>query len=629
MLPRSRAPLLLVLLLATLLRFYRLDYQSYWNDEGNSRAMTAKSVSAILRDSAADIHPPAYYLVLKAWAAFTGETEFALRSFSALTGIVLIALLYRLGLQYFNPTAALLAALLSAVNPFLIYYSQEARMYALLVTLGAASFGLFAKWLKPSRGNWGLEISYCFVTTLGLYTHYAFPFILLAQNLAALGDSVIYHRAKWRPRLTQWFTLQFFTLLLFTPWLPTAYRQLSTWPSAREFPAFFTAMADVTRYLTFGRTIETDKVMLGLWAVGLLFFLTLTFHFSPTPSRPSRITNYQLRSPVLLWLLVPIGLTLAFGLFTEAFSKFLLIAVPPLCLLLGHALVPRRPSLFSLFHFLLFIPIAYFTYTSLSNLYFNPTYFRDDYRAIAQRLLQIHRPTDAVILNSPNQIEAFGYYYPHEIFPLPTTRPLDPATTEAHLTQIASTHQRLFVLYWGDEQADPDHFIENWLNANTFKAGDEWHGNVRLATYAAASPAREPAVRVGAGFGTHIVLEGYTLQAVDLAQGDILQITLFWTTDTQLAERYKVFIHLYDALDAPPVAQWDSEPGGGRLPTVDWQPAQVYPDNYGVLVPSDLSPGAYTLMLGLYTPIDSSRLGVTLNDNEIGDRLEVEQIVVK
>ena len=267
------------LLLAAWLRFYRIEYQSYWNDEGNSLGLAGRSVDVIVRSAAADIHPPGYYLLLKGWRALVGETELALRGFSALTGLVLVALLYQLGREYFDVTAAVAAALLGAINPFLIYYAQEARMYALLATLSAASFLLFSKWLRSSRppaspfGDWGLGIGYCLTTALGLYTHYAFPFVLLAQNLAALGGLLAHRRSGGRKRLGAWIGLQAITLALFLPWLPTAYRQVMTWPAAREAHPFFATLADTTRFLAFGRTIKTEEVIFGLVIVGVLLLL--------------------------------------------------------------------------------------------------------------------------------------------------------------------------------------------------------------------------------------------------------------------------------------------------------------------------------------------------------------------
>ena len=188
--PAAQALALIILLLSTGLRFYRIGYQSYWHDEGNSLHLAGESLPVIIQAAAADIHPPAYYLALKIWRAGLGDSELALRSLSALAGVILVALVYRLGRYFFNRPSALLASALAAINPFLIYYAQEARMYALAATLGAASFGLFALWLRRpalSRRIWLVSAAYVAISVWGLYTHYAFGFILIAQNVAMVG----------------------------------------------------------------------------------------------------------------------------------------------------------------------------------------------------------------------------------------------------------------------------------------------------------------------------------------------------------------------------------------------------------------------------------------------------------
>ena len=648
---RSRAlgliALIVCLWLAGWLRFYRLDAQSYWNDEGISLGLAGRDVPTILRSAAADIHPPGYYLVLKLWHTFTGDTEFALRGLSALAGLVLIALLYRLGRVYFDAPAALAAAALAALNPFLVYYSQEARMYSLAATLGAASFLLFSLWLRSSRppgsslGNRNLALGYCLVTVAGLYTHYAFAFVILAENLAALGGLLAHSRRHGRGRLAAWFGLQAVTLILFLPWLPTALHQLTTWPAATQHPPFLAATADLWRYLVFGRTISTGEASAGLLGAALLLVFALR-------RRGQTITPF-------IWLLVPSALTLAFGLLTDAFSKFLLVAAPAICLLLGHGLAALPASLLRpapraassetagrqygrrlgwvmgvLVWWAAVLAIGAGLYASLNNLYFNLAYARDDYRGIARYVESIYRPGDGLITIAPNQAEAFGYYHPSgaEVFPLPQARPLDPTETAAALASLAASHPRLFVLFWGDEQADPTHFVENWLNTHAFKAGDTWYGQVRLATYSVAAPAAAPSTPSGARFGEHITLAGYSLQSATLGPGDILQLTLFWQTDAALDARYKVFVHLYADPAQPPVAQQDGEPGGGLAPTNAWPVGTTIADNHGVLMPADLPPGKYQLMIGLYDLFTGTRQSIQLLGAAQGDRLALMTVSV-
>jgi len=648
----SLVALIVCLWLAGGLRFYRLGAQSLWNDEGLSLGLAQSDVPSILRSAAADIHPPGYYLLLKVWYSLTGDSEFALRGLSALAGLVLIALLYRLGRVYFDRPAAIAASLLGALNPFLIYYSQETRMYALAATLGAASFLLFSLWLRSSRppaSSWGdrqLAIGYVLVTAAGLYTHYAFAFVILAENVAALGGLLAHARDTGRYRLLAWFGLQAAALILFLPWLPTAVHQLLNWPAATAHPPFFTALADLWRYLVFGRTVDTASVWAGLIGAAILLLFALR-------RRGQTITP-------LIWLFVPAALTLGFGLLTDAFSKFLLVAVPAACLLLGHGLVGLPANLFVLppatpastpagrkpaprygqrmlfavgvvAWWLAVFAVGAGLYTSLNNLYFNPVYARDDYRGIAQYVQSVYRPGDTIITIAPNQVQTFAYYHRSgaEVFPLPHARPLDPAETAAALASITANHSRLFVLFWGDDQADPAHFVENWLNTHAFKAGDTWYGQVRLATYAVAAPASAPAVPSGARFGDHITLQGYSLPSASAHPGDILQLTLFWQTDAALDARYKVFVHLYDDPAQPPLAQQDGEPGGGLAPSNTWAVGVNIADNHGVLIPNTLPPGRYTLMIGLYELFTGARQTVTLNGAAQGDRLELGTVTVQ
>ena len=114
-----------------------LTCSSLWHDEGNAWALAQRSFARIAVDAAADIHPPGYYWLLKLWGGPFGYSAWGMRSLSALAGLLAVAVIYRLGLETGDvPRAAriqlaLLAALLAALNPFQVFYSQEARMYAL------------------------------------------------------------------------------------------------------------------------------------------------------------------------------------------------------------------------------------------------------------------------------------------------------------------------------------------------------------------------------------------------------------------------------------------------------------------------------------------------------------------
>lgn len=663
-----------LVLLAFFLRFHLLSTQSFWNDEGNSARIAERSVRLIVEGAAGDIHPPGYYLGLAGWRALAGESEFALRSFSALAGVVLVALVYRLGRQYFDRPAAAGAAFFAAIHPALIYYSQEARMYSLAATLGAAAFLLMTKWLIASRQSLiaarshhaprstlyaslstRYALAYVLIAAAGLYTHYSFAFVLAAANLAALGGMAFHRRALFRARAGRWIGMQLAALLLFAPWLPTALRQVTTWPSAREYLPFGAAFSGAARWLLLGPTIDATRAIPGLIGLAGLFLLALR-------RRGQTVTP-------LVWLLLPALLTVGLGLFSTVFAKFLISAVPAMCLLLGHGIAQSthfRPNwkvaadslsgksdtghpsaspfsirwkvlqsgktqaigLLALFcGGLVFLS----TGKALTNLYFDPAYARADYRAIARHLETDARPGDSVILDAPNQWEVFTYYHRSgaEVYPMPRARPLDPAGTASELEQITARHGRLFVLWWGDAQADPDHFVESWLNTHAFKAKDEWYGDVRLSVYGVSQPATQIQTHLAAQFGDAIFLDGFSLKINVVSPGDILPLTLFWHSNSNSRlPSYKVFVHLA-ASDGLLLAQHDGEPVGGLRPTSGWKAGERLTDNHGVLLPADLQPGDYRLVVGLYGLEDGVRLPVFADGKTEDDSLPLEIIRVQ
>jgi len=142
--------------LAIFLRFYRLDGSSLWSDEGNTWAMLSRPMAQIAHDAAADIHPPGYYWLLKGWSALFGRDALGMRSFSALAGVLLVWVIYQIGLLLGGSKRstqtrwlALLAALLAALNPFQVYYSQEARMYILLALESAGLMWATLRLIDP------------------------------------------------------------------------------------------------------------------------------------------------------------------------------------------------------------------------------------------------------------------------------------------------------------------------------------------------------------------------------------------------------------------------------------------------------------------------------------------------
>lgn len=111
------------------LRAWNLDAQSLWWDEGFSLNLAGQSVGTIIRG---DFHPPLYHLLLAGWTRVAGTTDFAARYLSVTCGTLLIPLAFSVGKRLFSRATGLVAALLTAGSPVLLWYTQETRMYILV-----------------------------------------------------------------------------------------------------------------------------------------------------------------------------------------------------------------------------------------------------------------------------------------------------------------------------------------------------------------------------------------------------------------------------------------------------------------------------------------------------------------
>ena len=172
---------------AAVVRFATLGIQSYWYDEGVTVDLVGRPLGSMLRTIPhTESTPPLYYLVAWAWSRITGSGEFGLRALSALAGTLTVPLVYDAGRRLASRRAGLVAAALVAFNPFLIWYAQEARSYAFVVLLAAASFALFVRALQAETGGWRLPAAWAAVSALALLTHYFAAFLVGAEAVVLL-----------------------------------------------------------------------------------------------------------------------------------------------------------------------------------------------------------------------------------------------------------------------------------------------------------------------------------------------------------------------------------------------------------------------------------------------------------
>jgi mannosyltransferase len=223
------AALTALTLAGLLLRLAGLDAQPLWLDEAFSlwvARLPLQDIPAWV--TLIDHHPPLYYFMLHGWRASVGESEWAVRSLSALASVLTIPLLAAATRRLLGCEAALAAALLAAVAPFQVRYAQEARMYSLAMVTVTAALAATAQLLTAweARGRAWIGLAGC--QAAAMLTHHMaavlFPLALnlgvllvwlrvRAENLCEGWEGVRCHGFGRR-----WLGAQGLALLLWLPW---------------------------------------------------------------------------------------------------------------------------------------------------------------------------------------------------------------------------------------------------------------------------------------------------------------------------------------------------------------------------------------------------------------------------
>jgi mannosyltransferase len=166
-----------LVVIAAVIRIVVLTNQSYWMDEALTAYEGQLPFGAMINTVVhVETTPPLYFVLIWGWAHLFGTGEAALRSVSLLAGVALVPIAYLSARDLVNARAGVVAAALVTFNPFLIWYSQEARAYMLLAALSGASFLWFVRAReRPSRRN---LIWWAVWSSLALMTHFFAGFLV-------------------------------------------------------------------------------------------------------------------------------------------------------------------------------------------------------------------------------------------------------------------------------------------------------------------------------------------------------------------------------------------------------------------------------------------------------------------
>ncbi|MFH1039064.1 MAG: glycosyltransferase family 39 protein [PVC group bacterium] len=265
-----------IIFLGAALRFYGLGEQCYFHDEIFELYVAQRSIPYIFKAiGAAPVHSPLNQLISHCFLHL-GHNEFVLRLPAAIWGVLGVWVVYLAGACFFNRRVGLFSAFLLAISSYHIRYSQEGRMYALLVLAGLLSQYFFWRGLQgDDRRSW---IGYVLATSLALYTHLFAVFILASQVLFVCLRYLLLRRSRPEKAGARFFWISLLAIVvLFLPRLiPVAGNTFSR----ESFVAMNVGAPPVARGLA-SRGVEltdfTTILILFGGGAGFAFYLYFVF----------------------------------------------------------------------------------------------------------------------------------------------------------------------------------------------------------------------------------------------------------------------------------------------------------------------------------------------------------------
>jgi 4-amino-4-deoxy-L-arabinose transferase-like glycosyltransferase len=404
----DRFALAIVLILALLVRFYAISVPAIWNDEAYSLLLARETPERIWALTARDVHPPLYYMLLHYWVSVWGDSALSARALSALADLGTLLLCIKLMSLISTRRATWIAALLLALLPISVRYSQEVRMYSLLgCWLMAATVALVCWARVAEQGRFA--VIYVLLMSAAFYTHYF------------AGLCVLVHWLFWwlsrnnRPgmaiTLGQWLLANLTIVVLYLPWVPHLIAQLAN-----------------TTGLGWIKPVTLQEALSLVWQFTLMgngAFQASAWHLLPLAlllfCATTVIADYSLKQPFRFlpigYFFVPLTTLYVFALFLPLFvPRYLVFSAPAIAMIAALALdgIWRRRALLATVGLLLFVVVQL---NGLTAVYrqtdgLNGTNYRRDteFGQLVKRLNQNALPGDEVIIANPFWYPTFTYY---------------------------------------------------------------------------------------------------------------------------------------------------------------------------------------------------------------------------
>ena len=435
-------------------RLYNLGFNSLWLDEASTLTFARLPVWDIwLETTAGEFNPPLFYWI-EHFMLVLGQSEWVLRLVPAICGILTIPAAYFLGKEFMDKEVGLITAAAVAFSPFLVYYSQEARVYSLVMLLVVLDLVFYFRALKTNS-----PVTWCLVGLLSALAFWA-HFYALVLLIALVLYTIYYLYPVILDRLYEIIPplMGFCTFLVWSSPLILVTLSLFTKRSATA-PTY--GIQGPSLLLATLQQISGSTIVMGiLMVLCLVGFIQLLILDKNKALFIALVIIIAALSSDILSFVIPM---LPRYLIYMSVFYFLTIAV---C----------HYSLKRLFHHrAVYILIGVFIVLNLPALVMQSTnYTKDDWRGFAGQFSNITQPGDTVIVIPGYASQPFDYYYSNA-----TDQTIEIPASSLEKAGSVSTNGTTFYVVTVDLAAvDSSGRIRSWLDNNTSLIG--YSGNIAL-----------------------------------------------------------------------------------------------------------------------------------------------------
>lgn len=339
--------LLACLVLAALFIFDHLGARALWLDEAAVAKIIALPFPQIYSRAVMDGHPLFYIYIMKIWSLIWGNSETALRGFSACMALVLIGFIFKVAKEIFqSPKAGLLASILASTSYFLLWFGAQTRPYTLAAFLGLASFYFFWKITRESeaprahraasRDKISAYIFYLLSTLAGIYTH-PWIFLILASQILSL---FIFRLKKYPLPFKKILGTICLILLLIVPNILIIIHQSQMGVNAWISKVKIEILGQSFKYFTFG--VFWPYLIFAIIAGFYIFFLRELQISCPKLDEKHLTRDHQLKTVVwtslVLYFIFPLIAAFAVSKFKPIYvaGRYEIIVLPAFLLLLAY-----------------------------------------------------------------------------------------------------------------------------------------------------------------------------------------------------------------------------------------------------------------------------------------------------